>query len=86
MLLTRDRTGADRIRLTHSVLAQMLGVRRATVSVTADALRNANLIDYTRGTVTILDRGGLERHACECYHITRAHLTRLLGENALPGA
>jgi Mn-dependent DtxR family transcriptional regulator len=62
------------------VLSQMLGVRRASVTVAAGALQEAGLIRYRRGKVTVLDRDGLERASCECYGIVRAHFDRLLGE------
>jgi hypothetical protein len=55
----------------------MLDVRRAGVTVAALVLRKQGLIDYTRGHVTVLDRGGLEAAACECYAVNRAHLREL---------
>jgi Mn-dependent DtxR family transcriptional regulator len=64
--------------LTQEFLAQMLGVRRASVSVAAGALQNAGLISYSRGRVAILDREGLENAACECYATIRSELERLL--------
>jgi Crp-like helix-turn-helix domain len=60
-----------RFQLTQEFLAQMLGVRRSTVSLTAGLLHNAGLISYTRGVITITDRPGLEDVACECYEIVR---------------
>jgi len=77
LLQTRDRTGTDTFPLTHEFLAQMLGVRRAGVSEVAAALQADDLITYTRGIMTILDRAGLERHACECYRIIRDELARM---------
>jgi CRP-like cAMP-binding protein len=78
LLLTHDRVGDREFPLTQEFLAQMLGVRRASVSVAAGALQNAGLISYSRGRVTILDREGLEDAACECYGIIRSELERLL--------
>ena len=78
LLLTHDRVGDREFPLTQEFLAQMLGVRRASVSVAAGALQNAGLIRYTRGRVTILDREGLEDAACECYGIIRGEFERLL--------
>ena len=77
LLLTHDRLGRDAFELTHEFLARMLGTRRAGVSVAASMLREAGLIDYTRGEVVILDRGGLENASCECYRIVRAEFDRL---------
>jgi CRP-like cAMP-binding protein len=79
LLQTHDRVGGDELLLTHEVLAQMLAVRRAGVTVAAGALQKAGLITYSRGRVRILDRAGLEAAACECYAVVRAHVGRLLG-------
>ena len=53
----------------------MLGVRRAGVTVVAGMLQKAGLISYSRGRMTIIDRPGLEKVACECYE--HLNLTRL---------
>ncbi len=79
LLMTHDRVEGDTFLLTHEVLAQMLAVRRAGVSVAADALRTRGLIEYTRGKVTVTDRAGLEAASCACYGIVRGHRDRLLG-------
>ena len=78
LLLTHDRVGDREFPLTQEFLAQMLGVRRASVSVAAGALQHAGLISYARGRVTILDREGLENAACECYGIIHSEFERLL--------
>jgi len=78
LLLTHDRVGDREFPLTQEFLAQMLGVRRASVSVAAGALQDAGLISYSRGRVTILDREGLESASCECYGIIRSEFERLL--------
>jgi len=77
LLLTHDRVLADRFEATHEFLARMLGTRRAGVSVAASALRDAGVIDYTRGQVTIVDRKGLENASCECYQIVKTEFDRL---------
>jgi CRP-like cAMP-binding protein len=71
LLMTHDRVFSDDFLLTQEFLGQMLGVRRATVSEVAGELQRAGLIQYSRGRVTITDRQGLERCACECYAIIR---------------
>ena len=71
LLTTGDRVRNDTFPLTQDFLAQMLGVRRQTVSETAGRLQAGGLIQYTRGIVTILDRPALEAAACECYGIIR---------------
>lgn len=77
LLTTADRVGSARFPLTQEVLARMLGVRRATVSLTAGLLHNAGLISYTRGVITIDDRGGLAAVACDCYTIVRNEFAQL---------
>jgi CRP-like cAMP-binding protein len=79
LLLSRDRAGADEFGLTQEFLAQMLGVRRGTVSLTAGVLQQAGIIRYSRGRITILDAGALHDVACECYDIVQAEYERLTG-------
>ena len=67
LLTAHDSALSDTFPLTHEFLAMMLGVQRTGVSVAANTLKNAGLIDYSRGLVTITDRAGLEAAACECY-------------------
>lgn len=78
LLMTHDRVGGDHFLLTHEFLAQMLAVRRATVTNVAGELQDAGYISYHRGDVTILDRAGLESAACECYAQIRSELDRAL--------
>jgi CRP-like cAMP-binding protein len=67
ILQTDDRVDEAALPLTHELLAQMLGVRRSSVSEIAGKLQSASTITYSRGKVFIQDRPGLERIACECY-------------------
>ena len=67
MLMTRDRVNSSEFRITQEFLALMLGVRRVGVSAAMCRLRERKLIDYRRGTVTILDQAGLIAGACVCY-------------------
>ena len=68
LLMTQDRAHQDELYLTHSFLAQMLCVRRSGVTIAAQSLQSQRLIDYVRGTINIIDRQGLERASCHCYH------------------
>jgi CRP-like cAMP-binding protein len=67
LLMTDDRTQADHFHLTHQFLADMLGVQRSAVTIASGVLKRGRLISYSRGTISILDRTGLEAAACECY-------------------
>ena len=71
LLMAHDRVEGDEFALTQEFLAQMLGVRRATVTMVAGALHKAGFIDYSRGRIRIVDRRGLEGVACECYEVVR---------------
>jgi PAS domain S-box-containing protein len=72
LLMTADRMRSNQFLLTQAFLADMLGVRRAGVTVAAADLQRRNLIDYSRGTIRILDRKGLEGTSCECYESIKA--------------
>jgi CRP-like cAMP-binding protein len=74
LLMSADRIGSDEVPLTQELLAQMLGTRRASVTVAAGFLQKAGLISYTRGDVKIDDRAGLEEEACECYRIMQRQI------------
>lgn len=72
LLLTHDRVGKDGFVFTQEFMSHMLGVRRAGVSVAANTLRRAGLIDYQRGEISVLNRPGLEDASCECYRTIEA--------------
>jgi CRP-like cAMP-binding protein len=78
ILSTRDRVDHDTLPLTHEFLAEMLGVRRSTVSIATRTLQTAGLITQGRGVITVADRVGLEAATCECYGVIRSHFERLL--------
>jgi CRP-like cAMP-binding protein len=79
LLTTHDRAQTDKLALTHGLLATMLGVRRSGISVAAAVLQASKAIRYSRGEVTILDRGRLERASCECYGAANEMYRRYLG-------
>jgi CRP-like cAMP-binding protein len=78
LLMSHDRVGVDEFAITHEFLGQMLGSRRATVTLSAGILQAAGLIRYQRGHVTIIDRPGLEGVSCECYAVIKKELDRAL--------
>ena len=67
LLMSQDRLAGDVVPLTQEFLSHMLGTRRASVTVAAGILQKAGLISYSRGSLKIDDRAGLERASCECY-------------------
>jgi CRP-like cAMP-binding protein len=77
LLLTHDRVGAADFRLTHDLLAVMVGVRRPSVTLAVQELERMKLVSYTRGRFTIADRAGLEKRSCECYRVVQDHLARI---------
>jgi CRP-like cAMP-binding protein len=69
LLMTADRMDEPTFDLTQEFFAQMLGVRRATVSEIAQTLADEGCIKYTRGSITIVDRNALHAQACTCYDV-----------------
>ncbi len=82
LLLSLDRSPGNELRMTQELIGNMLGVRRAGVNKAAEKLREAGLIRYDRGRITVLDRAGLEARVCECYEVVRKELHRLLPDAA----
>jgi hypothetical protein len=81
LLETAYRKGEDQFGLTQEFLADMLGVRRQSVNLTARFLQTANRIKYHRGELTILDRPGLEEASCECFQVTSKMYERMMKLN-----
>ena len=77
LLHMRDLAGGDKLMLTQDFLAQMLNVRRPSVSIVASPLQKAGLIKYSRGNIQVLDAKGLQKRACECYGTVKAHYQRM---------
>jgi CRP-like cAMP-binding protein len=67
LLQSADRSASDTVALTQEFLAEMLGVRRTSVTEVASRVQNAGVITYSRGVIKILDRPALMRMSCECY-------------------
>lgn len=78
LLSMHDRMDSDTLLLTHEIISNMLGAERANVSRIARSLQNARLISYKYGSITILDRAGLEAASCECYAVVKQSVIRYL--------
>jgi CRP-like cAMP-binding protein len=76
MLMTHDHAPGDEFEMKHEFMAMMLGVTRSVVMRAAGRLQKEEMIRYTRGRVTVLDRRGLEATACECYGVLKAESLR----------
>jgi CRP-like cAMP-binding protein len=79
LLMTQDRAHSDVFQMTHEFLAEMLGVRRSTVSEVLEPFQEKGLIRYSRGRFTVLDRDGLMAGSCECYRRINEEFARLFG-------
>jgi CRP-like cAMP-binding protein len=75
LLMMRDRSDGDELRITQALLAEMLGVQRPTITNAARELESAGLIARGRREVTVLDRRGLIGASCECYQLVRARIS-----------
>jgi CRP-like cAMP-binding protein len=73
LLQTADRAESSTVQLTQEFLAEMLGVRRTSVTEVASNIQKRGAITYSRGIIQIVDRAALERLACECYQTLRGH-------------
>jgi CRP-like cAMP-binding protein len=82
LLMIHDRIESGTFSLTHEALAEMLGARRAGITVAAGKLRDAGVINYVRGHVHITNRHMLELSACECYQTIRGEFDRLVAPGA----
>jgi len=80
LLINHDQLETNTLVMTQILIANMLGVRREGVTIAAKKLQAKGLIKYVRGTITMLNRKGLEEAACECYQIVMDEYERLLGK------
>jgi CRP-like cAMP-binding protein len=78
LLLSLDRLSSNELTMTQELIANMLGVRREGVTEAAGRLQEAELIRYSRGHITVLDRPKLEKRVCECYAVVKKEIDRLL--------
>jgi CRP-like cAMP-binding protein len=80
LLLSLDRLTSDELKMTQELIANMLGVRREGVTDAAGKLRDAGIIEYSRGHIKVLDRSKLEQQVCECYAVVKLEFDRLLSD------
>ena len=78
LLINDDHQQSNTFLLTHDQISNVLGVRRESVSLAASSLRDAGLIKYVRGKITLLDRKGLEGAVCECYSVVKEQYDRII--------
>jgi CRP-like cAMP-binding protein len=79
LLLSLDRLESNDVRMTQELIANMLGVRRASVTETARKLQDDGAIRYSRGLIEVVDRRRLEAQVCECYKVVKRESDRLFG-------
>ena len=85
MLSCLDRLPSNELTMTQELISSLLGVRRESVTDVAGKLQRAGHIHYHRGHIAVLERAGLEAHACECYRAVRLDFDRLLGRDSAAG-
>lgn len=78
LLLTVDRIPSGELVMTQELVANMLGVRRESVTEAAGSLQNSGCIRYRRGHIAVIDRAKLETRSCECYEVVKKELKRLM--------
>jgi len=76
--MMHDRADGEELTYTHEFLAGMMGVNRKSVTLAAQALQTAGLIEYRRGKMQVLDRPGLEEASCECYSVIKERFAAFL--------
>ena len=79
LLLTIDRMFSSVLTIKDTLIARMLGVERQAIAEASVELHKLGAISYRRGLISVLDRLGLENHACECYRLVKMELNQLLG-------
>jgi CRP-like cAMP-binding protein len=87
LLMMHDRVQGEALPYTHEFLSQILGANRRSVTLAAQSMQTAGLINYRRGAIQVLDRPGLEKASCECYAIVKERFDAFLTppSTAVPG-
>ena len=84
LLISLDRLNSNKLKMTQQLIANMLGVRRESVTEAAGRLQGSGIIQYSRGEITVIDRSALEKRVCECYAVVNDEYTRLLHDVVSP--
>jgi CRP-like cAMP-binding protein len=84
LLTMRERSNSDEMALTHEFLGEMLGARRATITLIIGDLQRAGIIRSSHGRLVIADRAGLETVSCECYAAVRRKYESLISDPVMP--
>jgi len=82
LLMMHDRSEGEFLTYTHEFLADILGVNRKSITLAAQVIQAAGLINYRRGKMQVLDRPGLERASCECYAVVKSRFEAFLSPPA----
>jgi CRP-like cAMP-binding protein len=84
LLMSLDRTGPVDLKMTQEQISNLLGVRREGVTEAAKKLQGDGMIDYSRGTIRVLNRNALLSRSCECYRVVKSEYDRLLIDAWVP--
>jgi len=78
LLLLSEQGESDTISFSQERLADMLGLRRSSVTVAAQTLQSRRFIKYRRGQIEIVNRSELKAAACECYEVISRTFDQIL--------
>lgn len=80
LLTNDDQTPGNKLTVTHEFIGSMIGVRRESITLAAGNLQQQGFIELNRGTISLVDRQGIESACCECYQIIKTEYDRVLGK------
>ena len=78
LLMSLDRLHENQLVITQELIANLLGVRRESITEAVGKLQKTGLISNSRGLIKVLDRAKLEIKVCECYEVVKQEYNRLL--------
>ncbi len=77
LLQVDERVEEAPFRVTQDFLAQMIGVQRPALSVAMRQFKDAGLVTYARGQISIADHDGLMARSCGCIKVITSEAQRL---------